>query len=81
VADVATELEIINKSLDDILRRLEAAPQTPKIQQLAGRALAFRRRVNAWKTNAPTGEECSATLQKVLTMQVEIMNAGIKADD
>ena len=68
-------------SLDDIMRRLEAAPQTPTIQQIAGRALAFRRVVAKWDAEPPTDAERWTILQKVLGMHVELMEAGIQSDD
>jgi hypothetical protein len=77
----ATEEAIIGKCLDDVLRRLEAAPQTPDVQQLAGRALAFRRRVATWADGRPLGDETSKVLQQVLAMHIEVIQAGIWPDE
>jgi hypothetical protein len=78
---VPTELVIINKSLDDIMRRLEAAPQTPTIQQLAVRARAFRRVVNGWRADSPSQVDRSFTVQRVLGIQIALMEAGIQSED
>jgi hypothetical protein len=76
-----TEIGIIDQSLQDILGRLSAAPQTPSIQQIAGKAFAFRRKIASWMEDPPSQDEVSAVLKQVLDMQIDLMRAGISADE
>ena len=75
------ELVVIGRSLDDIMRRVDAASQTPSIQQIAGRALAIRRTVAKWKLELPPETERTLLLQQVLDMHIELMQMDVQPED
>jgi hypothetical protein len=76
----STDLAIIRRSLEDVLRRLEGAPQTPAVQQMTVRALEFRRIVGAWRLKRPSDEERSNVMKRVLGIHVELMESKLDSD-
>jgi hypothetical protein len=76
-----SDLAIIHQALEDVIGRLDAAPQTPLVQQLSARALSFRRRVGAWAAAAPANEVCAAVRRAVLDMNIAVMQSGLPSDE
>jgi hypothetical protein len=62
----------LTSSLTDVIKRLDAAPQTPAIQEFAALARAHLRTLDACQESVP-----SSLLNKVLALNTDLLRAGI----
>jgi hypothetical protein len=72
----STRLAIVERSLADIVERLNELPPGPRVRELRTKAEAFERALRAWSVRAPTEEQRSTLLRLVLDLNVETMAFG-----
>jgi hypothetical protein len=75
-AGKSTRLAIVEQSLIDILDRLDAFPDNTRTRELKSKARICERVVLGWASLAPTQEERGEMMKRVLTLNVEVMEAG-----
>jgi hypothetical protein len=72
----STRLAIVERSLADIVERLNEFPPGPRVRELRAKAEGFERALRAWSARPPTEEQRSALLKLVLDLNVETMAFG-----